>query len=240
MAEPFSDNLSMLMKVVGRLEPLLDRFVFLGGVVTELFVTEPGAPGARQTKDVDLVVDVMNRGEYSESLREELVALGLMEDTRPEAPVCRWILDDMIVDIMPTKGDILGFSSEWYRVAFDFAQPYLLPNGASIRLVTPACFLATKLAAYRDRGSRDPLSSHDLEDVISVIDGRREIAAEVAAASADVRAYVAGQLEDLLSRRDAAEIVAGHLMSDVASQSRYSIVAERIRAIINTRGGSTR
>jgi hypothetical protein len=77
-----------------------------------------------------------------------------------------------------------------------------------------------------------------LEDVISVIDGRREIAADVAAAPADVRACVAGQLEDLLSRRDAAEIIAGHLMSDAVSQSRQPIVAERIRAIINTRNGS--
>lgn len=238
MADPISDNVTMLMKVVSRLDPLLDRFVFLGGVVTELFVTEPGAPGARQTKDVDLVVDVVNTGEYSESLREELIAVGLKEDTRPEAPICRWTLDDMIIDIMPTRGDILGFSGTWYQAAFDSARPHLLPNGTSIRLVTPTCFLATKLAAYRDRGFRDPLSSHDLEDVISVIDGRREIAADVAAAPADVRAYVAGQLEDLLSRRDAAEIIAGHLMSDAVSQSRQPIVAERIRAIINTRNGS--
>jgi hypothetical protein len=113
MGKAFSDNVAMLMRVVGRLGPLLDRFVFLGGVVTELFVTEPGAPGVRQTKDVDLVVDVLNRGEYSELLREELVAIGLAEDDRPGAPICRWRLDDMIIDIMPTRGDILGFSSEW-------------------------------------------------------------------------------------------------------------------------------
>ena len=129
MADPISDNVTMLMKVVSRLDPLLDRFVFLGGVVTELFVTEPGAPGARQTKDVDLVVDVVNTCEYSESLREELIAVGLREDTRPEAPICRWTLDDMIIDIMPTRGDILGFSSTWYQAAFDSARPHLLPNG---------------------------------------------------------------------------------------------------------------
>jgi predicted nucleotidyltransferase len=240
MGKAFSDNVAMLMRVVGRLGPLLDRFVFLGGVVTELFVTEPGAPGVRQTKDVDLVVDVLNRGDYSELLREELVAIGLAEDDRPGAPICRWRLDDMIIDIMPTRGDILGFSSEWHRAAFDSARPYTLPNGMVIRLVSPACFLATKLAAFRDRGSEDPLSSHDLEDVITVIDGRREIGVDVAAAPPDVRAYVAGQLEALMSRGDAAEMIAGHLMSDVASQSRQRLVAERIRDIIGTRSGSVR
>ncbi|MEX0670837.1 MAG: hypothetical protein WD060_10320 [Pirellulales bacterium] len=58
MAEPVSANIAMLMRVVDRLTPLLDRFVFLGGAVTELFLTAPGAAGPRQTKDVDIVVDL--------------------------------------------------------------------------------------------------------------------------------------------------------------------------------------
>lgn len=93
MADQVSDNLAMLMRVVDRLGPLLDRLVFLGGAVTEFFITQPGGPGPRQTKDVDLVIDVVNLGEYSETLREQLMALGLREDTREGAPVCRWLLE---------------------------------------------------------------------------------------------------------------------------------------------------
>jgi hypothetical protein len=48
--------------------------------------------------------------------------------------------------------------------------------------VTPACFLVTKLTAFGDRGRRHPIASHDLEDVIAVIDGREEITADVTAA----------------------------------------------------------
>ena len=155
MADPVSGNLAMLMQVVNRLAPLLDRFVFLGGVVTELLITSTAAGSPRQTKDVDVVVNVLNLGEYSETLRERFLACGLVEDKRPGAPVCRWCLDDLIVDIMPTRGEILDFSCEWYQVAFDTAQPTMLPNGSTIRLVTPACFLATKLAAFGDRGRRD-------------------------------------------------------------------------------------
>jgi predicted nucleotidyltransferase len=234
MAEPNFDNIKMLMRVARQLGPLLDRFVFLGGVVAELLITERGAPGGRHTKDVDVVVDVMNRGEYSESLREQLIELGLSEDTRPGAPICRWRFDDMIIDIMPTRGEILGFSSQWYPLAFESARPHGLPDGTTIRLVTPACFLATKLAAFGDRGRRDPMASHDLEDVISVIDGRAEIVNDLAAASADVRAYVAGQLTDLVNRRNATEIIAGQLMSDSTSQARLTLVMNRIRALIAT------
>ena len=76
MAERVSSNLAMLMRVADRLGPVRDRLVFLGGAVTEFFITERGGPGPRQTKDVDVVIDVVNLGEYSETLREQLVALG--------------------------------------------------------------------------------------------------------------------------------------------------------------------
>jgi predicted nucleotidyltransferase len=232
VADPVSGNLAMLMRVVERLAPLMDRFVFLGGVVTELFITSPGASSPRQTKDVDIVVNVLNLGEYSDTLRERFVSCGLVEDTSPGAPVCRWCLDDLIIDIMPTRGEILGFSCEWYQVAFDTAQPTMLPNGSTIRLVTPACFLATKLAAFGERGRRDPMASHDLEDIILVIDSRREILADLAAASPDLRAYVAARLSKFLARGDAEVLVAAHLMPDSDSQDRLPFVLDRIRGLI--------
>jgi len=232
MAESLSANIAMLLRVVDRLAPLLDRFVFLGGAVTELFVTVPGAARPRQTKDVDIVVDVMNLGDYSEKLREQLVALGLEEDTREGAPVCRWLLDDLIVDIMPTRGEILGFSAAWYPLAYETATPITLPGGPRIRLVTPACFLATKLAAFGDRGRRNPMASHDLEDLIAVIDGRREIVADLAAASPDLRAYVADRLAEFLALPDADVLVAAQLMPDSDSQDRLPFVLDRIGQLI--------
>ena len=43
MADRVSDNIIMIMRVVERLAPLKDRFAFLGGAVTELFITSPAA-----------------------------------------------------------------------------------------------------------------------------------------------------------------------------------------------------
>jgi hypothetical protein len=87
VAERISDNVAMLMRAVDRLAPIRDRLVFVGGAVTELFITEPGFQGSRRTKDVDVVINVVNRGEYCETLREQLVGLGLREDVREGAPV---------------------------------------------------------------------------------------------------------------------------------------------------------
>ncbi|MCX7411917.1 MAG: hypothetical protein NTW36_00530 [Planctomycetia bacterium] len=194
MADRVSDNLAMLMRVVDRLGPLRERLVFLGGAVTELFITQPGGPGPRQTKDVDVVIDVVNLGEYSETLRDQLVALGLREDTREGAPVCRW-------------------------------------HGL-IRLVTPACFIATKLAAFGDRGRRNPTASHDLEDMIAVIDSRPEIIGDVAAAPADLRAAIAAGLEAVLALPEAEDVIAAQLLPDAKSQDRLPFVLDRIRGLI--------
>ena len=194
MADRVSENLAMLMRVVDRLGPLRERLVFLGGAVTELFITQPGGPGPRQTKDVDVVIDVVNLGEYSETLRDQLVALGLREDTREGAPVCRW-------------------------------------HGL-IRLVTPACFIATKLAAFGDRGRRNPTASHDLEDMIAVIDSRPEIIGDVAAAPADLRAAIAAGLEAVLALPEAEDVIAAQLLPDAKSQDRLPFVLDRIRGLI--------
>jgi predicted nucleotidyltransferase len=232
MADPVSDNLLMLMRVVDRLAPLRHRLVFLGGAVAELFITLPGVLRPRQTKDVDVVVNVVNLGEYSETLRDQLIALGLEEDTSEGAPVCRWLLDDLIVDIMPTRGEILGFSSVWYPLAYETATPVTLPNGTTIRLVTPACFLVTKLTAFGDRGRRHPIASHDLEDVIAVIDGREEITADVTAAPANLRAAIAEMLEGLLALPDAEDVIAAQLLPDAKSQDRLPFVLDRIGQLI--------
>ena len=156
MADRISDNLAMLMRVVDRLAPLQERLVFLGGAVTELFITLPGGQRPRQTKDVDLVVDVVNLGEYSEILRGRLAALGLREDTREGAPICRWLFEDIVVDIMPTRGEILGFSSEWYPLAYETATPIKLPDNSVIRLVTPGLLPRHEASGFQRSGPNQP------------------------------------------------------------------------------------
>jgi len=234
VARSETPNLTMLRDVARRVEPLLSRLAFLGGVVVELLVTEPTARPGRATSDVDVVIDILHLGQYAETLREELVGLGLEEDTREGAPRCRWRFTHaprQIVDIMPTKGDALGFSTQWYADAFRSAEPFQLPGGPEIRLVTPPYFLATKLTAFHDRGRRDPLTSHDLEDIIAVIDGRESLVREIQAAPQDVRAFVAAAWRSFLSSDNVPALLAAHLAPDEASQARAGVVLSRVEAM---------
>ncbi|WP_156785488.1 MULTISPECIES: hypothetical protein [Cyanophyceae] len=48
-------------------------------------------------------------------LADRLRALSLEKCTELDAPLCRWLYQDLIVDIMPCDAKILGFSNRWYQ-----------------------------------------------------------------------------------------------------------------------------
>ena len=229
MADP---NRVLFESVVHLLAPVLDELVFVGGCTTGLFIADPAAGGIRPTKDVDAIVDVTSYAKYA-ALSERLRALGLAEDTTPGAPLCRWRRDDLIVDIMPVDERVLGFGNRWYPAAIETAQRFDIA-GHDVRVVTPALFIATKLEAFHGRGGGDIVASHDLEDIIAVVDGRPEIVSEVAAASADVRRYIASELRALLDNRDFTEALGGFLLPDAASQARHSLLESRLRSLTLT------
>ena len=71
--------------------------VFLGGAATALLITDSATPDVRVTKDVDVIVEIASRGDYYR-LAESLRSFGFAEDTSEGAPVCRWLVDGIVVD----------------------------------------------------------------------------------------------------------------------------------------------
>lgn len=187
---PNDPNVVLLELVAERLgEHLRDEFVFVGGAVVGLLITDPALPAIRPTEDVDLIVHAAVLADYHRvemAMRER----GFVQDMAPTAPICRWRIDNVAVDVMPTLENILGFSNRWYPLALQTAQPVTLPSGTAIRLVLAPVFLATKLEAFAGRGNNDYLFSHDLGDLISVIDGRDALLDECANTAPELRASI--------------------------------------------------
>jgi len=149
-------NLDILIKTVRILGPLADEMVFLGGCSTGLLLTDPAAPPIRVTQDVDAIVEAASLAEYyhlADSLRER----GFTEDNSSEAPICRWRAKGVILDVMPTNPEILGFGNSWFSPAVAAAVPIELYPGRLIWMVTAPYFLATKLEAFDGRGNEDYL-----------------------------------------------------------------------------------
>ena len=167
----------------------------------------------------------MQYADFGDRLRR----LGFNEDTRGGVPVCRWIQGGTILDVMPLDENILGFSNRWYKAAMKAFVTRNLRDDLEIRMVTAPYFVATKLEAFKGRGRRDFLASHDPEDVISVVDGRETLGAEARAAGAELSEYVRREIAKLVANPGFIDALPGFLLPDAASQSRIRIVLARLQ-----------
>jgi len=230
LPDPAEQNLQILTLVAHALGPLRESLVFVGGCVTGLLVTDVRSQPIRATKDVDVVAQVTSRQDYHR-LEKQFSARGFVHDTSPEAPICRWKRGEILVDLMPTAAGVLGFHNRWYALAVETAQPYELPDRTRISLITAPVFVGTKIEAFKDRGKGDFLASHDLEDVITSVDGRQTLNEEVRAAAAELRSYLRAEFAALVSNRDFLDSVPGHLPPDTTSQQRAGRLLQRMRTL---------
>ena len=172
---PNDPNVAMLEGVARSLGPeLCAQFVFVGGAAAGLLITDLAMPAIRRTDDVDIVTNAEALADYYR-FEDQLRDLGFVQDQSPDAPVCRWRVDGVLVDLMPMKEEILGFANRWYRMGMATAQTLKLPSGVPIRVLRAPEFIATKLEAFYGRGDGDFLFSHDMGDIISVVDGRASL-----------------------------------------------------------------
>jgi hypothetical protein len=221
MSRTLPPSAEPVIRVAEALGPLLPEVVFLGGAILPLLLTDPAAPPARGTEDVDVVLESHSRVHYyrfESALRER----GFRNDSSDGAPVCRWIVQGIKLDVMPVDPVILGFSNPWYPEALSSAVPMELAPGITIRLASSAAFLATKFAAFLDprRGGGDFVASRDLEDILSLVDGRPELDGEIRTASPTLRAFLGKTIADLLHQRRFLDALPGHFPGDGAGQAR--------------------
>lgn len=225
-------NLQRVELVAHALGDLCDELVLVGGCAAGLLYTSPQAPPPRATFDVDLVAEVAALAAYH-ALEARFAERGFMRDMAQDAPICRWRICDVEVDLMPTDQRVLGFSNRWYPLAITTAMPMSLPSGARIRLISAPAFLATKFEAFATRGGNDLMSSHDFEDIINVLDGRPGIESEITAADKELRAYLAARFRDVLRHPDFDNTLPGLVVFDALYDSRIEAVRSRVATIAN-------
>ena len=227
--------LEMLEAVaVGLGDELRAQMVFVGGCTTALFITDPiTLEDVRATDAVDLIVDLAGLAGWA-VLQDALFQKGFTVSAEDEV-ICRMRLGDLKVDFMPDDPAILGFSNRWYETGIETAETHALRADLEIKLLTPPLFLATKLEAYLGRGDDDPIGSHDLEDVLIVVDGREELAAEVSQADAGIRSFIAEQLGSLMKHYDYDSFIDGNVRGPAG---RAEIVRARLAALIGQNEGS--
>ncbi|MBE3675005.1 hypothetical protein [Pseudoalteromonas distincta] len=219
----------MLIKVATALgDDLIRSMVFVGGCTTGLLVTDEFTKEQiRYTDDVDLIVDIMGYAAWTD-LQEQLKVKGFSIDMGEDV-MCRMILDNLKVDFMPVDEKALGFTNIWYKDAVATAEDYELNDALTIKLITPEYFVATKLEAYLGRGKGDALSSHDIEDLLNIFDGRASIVNDILSASEDLKNYISEQLNSLMEDGNFEYAVQGTARN---SLDREQLIFERIEGCI--------
>lgn len=219
-------NLPDLRVIAQSLGDLCEQVVFLGGAVAGLLVTDPLADPVRATRDVDAVVNA-DRAHFF-AIEKQLATRGFARDVQSDV-ICRWVhkASGVLFDLMPVAPEVLGFSNFWYPYAVQSALPVYLGEGITIRLVSAVAFVATKLEAFASRGGGDLLGSHDLEDVLNIVDGRAELLEEFSVAPAALQQAVGTVFSGLLANSDFINVLPGML----AEPERTEWVLGQLRAL---------
>lgn len=224
---PMDPNLAQLELIAKKLGDRANDFVFVGGCAVGLLISDHARPPVRATMDVDVIAEVATLAKYYE-LQGQLKALGFTED--PEV-ICRWRSGEVRLDVMPANENILGFTNVWYEKAAATASAYSLPSGQLIRLISPPLLIATKLVAFHGRGKGDYAGSHDIEDMVTIVDGRHELIDEIGSSDVEVRTYLVDEFDTLLGTPPFVDALPSHFLGDAANQGRVPIVLERMRKV---------
>jgi hypothetical protein len=224
-----TSNLALLQLAARRLGSLNDNVVYLGGCATALFINDPAALDVRATVDVDCIVDVVSLVEYHK-FESQLLDKGFKKSMEDNV-ICRFRCDEIILDVMPTDQKILGFGNRWYKEALLYSVNHEIMPNLMIKTISAPYFLATKFEAFKTRGNSDLWSSHDYEDIISVVAGRINIVEDVKKANSELRENI--QFMRLVQNKQFEPTLPGYVNDGPATMQNVQVVKNRINQIIN-------
>src|SRR5437868_2730164 len=126
-------NKIRIKAVANALGDLKDKVVFVGGSSVSLYADRTTFD-VRPTDDIDVIVEILNYSGRTK-LEEKLLSLGFTNDIN-SGIVCRYIINHLIVDIMPTNDDSIGFNTKWYPEGFNKSVNYKLDDECEVRILS--------------------------------------------------------------------------------------------------------
>jgi hypothetical protein len=87
------------------------------------------------------------------------------------------------------------------------------------------------LEAFRGRGRGDFYASSDLEDIITVLDGRPTILEEVADSPSELHRYIGREVGKLLDDPEFVNALPRHLAGEEISQARVPMILETLNLL---------
>jgi predicted nucleotidyltransferase len=203
------ENIVRIKAISLALQGLEQEFVFVGGATVSLYSTNRKLANIiRPTDDVDIVVELASYHGYS-SLDERLRKLGFKNDIF-SGVICRYQIQGITVDVMPTHPEAIGFSNKWYPEGFQTAVDYSLDSQIKVRIFSLPYFVASKWEAFKGRG-KDFRTSTDFEDLVYIFENVDDFEDQMKMAPEHLRRYLRDEFEPMLDRNDFEEGLYAHL-----------------------------
>jgi len=220
-------NITRIKAVYNALAHLKDQVVFVGGATVSLYVDQM-AEEARPTDDVDVVVEVLSLAGYA-AIEDQLRKIGFVNDQESKI-ICRYKVQGITVDIMPTVENVLGFQNKWYPEGFINSIDHFIDEHHTVRIFSLSYFIASKLDAFTDRSGNDGRTSTDFEDIVYVLEFRRAVWNDLDNAPTEVKTYLRAKFKELLANPYFQEWVDGHV-SYGSPPATYFII-ERLKMFV--------
>lgn len=202
------ENISRIKVVYKALDELAKKVVFVGGAAVSLYA-DRAAGEVRPTEDIDILVEIWNYNDYA-LIDEKLKSKGFQNDV-DSGVICRYRVQGVIVDVIPTSAEVLGFSNKWYTDGLKEAAHKVIGQDIVLKIFSAPYFIASKLEAYKNRGENDGRTSTDFEDLVFLMNNRTVLFNELANAPRKLKQYLKEEFSILLAQKYLEEWISAHL-----------------------------
>ena len=144
--------------------------------------------------------------------------------------ICSYTYKSYPVDIIPAEDNAFGSTNRWYKIGFEDLWKVNVKD-QEIYILSAPCFLATKFEAFNNRGN-DYRTSHDIEDIIYIIDNRITIVDEIAKCDKRILEFIKSEFQKIIDKGILEELLVTHIHPLIMDE-RIHIVKEKISNIMN-------
>lgn len=217
-------NRKIIQKVANALGDLNNQVIYVGGATVSLYCNDPAADDVRPTKDIDISIKVASLA-HLEEIRKDLVKRGFKQTADLDV-ICRFKLDDILVDVMATKPVGWAPANPWFEEGFNNLQKIDI-DGTIIQIMPLTYFLASKFTAHLNRGGTDPRFSHDFEDITYILDNRTDWHKIIKEETGNVKTFLLQQLQEIRENQKLQEAILANLYYET-QEDRFQKIIDKI------------
>lgn len=227
MKNNFELNRFAIKTIAEALKDLNKHVVYVGGAVVSMYIDDLAADDVRPTLDVDLSMEIVSVSQL-ESIRQQLTHLGFHQSSEDNV-ICRFRYKDIKVDVMSTKEVGWAPANPWFATGHKKSQTFKI-HDTEIRCLSLPYFLASKFSAYLSRGKNEPRASHDIEDIVYVMNYCLNFEHQILQSESEVKDFLINCFEKILANTNPQEAVLANL-SHEDQQYRYDKIMAKLRFI---------